>query len=169
MFGSSTPTRDTEFADFVRTSSRSLTRTAYLLCGDRALADDLVQEALLKTYVAWRRVRRDEAAGYTRRVLVNLNIDRWRRRPPVPAELAEQPVTDPGPAQVDDRDQIVRLLAGLPTQQRRVIVLRYFDDLSEAATAELLGISTGAVKSASSRGLAALRQHYQMADEGGPR
>lgn len=169
MFGLTTPTRDAEFADFVRTSSRSLTRTAYLLCGDRVLADDLVQEALLKTYLAWRRVRPEGARGYARRVLVNLNIDRWRRRPPVPAELPEQPVTDPGPAQVDDRDQIVRLLAELPAQQRRVIVLRYFDDLSEAATAELLGISVGAVKSASSRGLAALRQHYQLADEGGPR
>jgi len=169
MFGSPTPTRDAEFADFVRASSRSLTRTAYLLCGDRALADDLVQEALLKTYLAWRRVRRDEATGYTRRVLVNLNIDRWRRRPPIPTELAEQASIDHAQAQVDDRDQIVRLLDGLPTQQRRVIVLRYFDDLSEAATAELLGISTGAVKSASSRGLAALRQHYQMADEGGLR
>lgn len=169
MFAAPTPTRDAEFAEFVATSSRSLTRTAYLLCGDRTLADDLVQEALLRTYLAWRRVRHDSAIGYTRRVMVNLNIDRWRRRPPVPAELAEQPTTDHGPAQVDDRDQIVRLLAGLPTQQRRVIVLRYFDDLSEAATAELLGISAGAVKSASSRGLAALRQHYQMADEGGLR
>lgn len=163
---SPTPDRDTEFSEFVRATSTPLTRTAYLLTGDRELAADLVQEALVRTYVAWRRVHREEAKAYARRTLVNLNIDRWRRRPAVPTDVVDR--VDPGDAEqrFDDRDEVVRLLATLPPQQRRVIVLRYFDDLTEAAVAEHLGISVGAVKSAASRGLAALRTHYAPAIEG---
>lgn len=149
--------RDAEFSDFVRQVSPSLTRTAWLLTGDRQLAADLVQEALVKTYLAWRRVRRGEGLAYSRRVLINLNIDRFRRRTPVPAELPDQTEPRDAVAEIDDRDQLMRLLATLPPQQRRVLVLRYYDDLSEAAVADLLGISLGAVKSAASRGLSALR------------
>lgn len=90
MLRSSTASRDAEFTGFVVTASPSLGRTAYLLTGYRELARDLVQEALVKTYLAWRRVRRAEALSYARRVLVNLNIDRWRRRPPVPVEWVDQ-------------------------------------------------------------------------------
>lgn len=165
MLRSSTASRDAEFTDFVVSASPSLGRTAYLLTGDRELARDLVQEALVKTYLAWRRVRREESLSYARRVLVNLNIDRWRRRPPVPVEWVDQASGD-GQSVVDDRDEIVRALAQLPAQQRRVIVLRYLDDLSEAACAEQLGISVGAVKSACSRGLATLRESYLPAKEG---
>jgi RNA polymerase sigma-70 factor (sigma-E family) len=160
MFGTPTPTPDAEYTAFVRSASGSLTRTAYLLTGDRELASELVQEALVRTYLAWRRVRHDEATAYARRVLVNLNIDRWRRRPATPMEAIE--AVDPGDAQqqVDDRDEVLRMLDTLPPQQRRVIVLRYFDDLTEADVARHLGISLGAVKSAASRGLAALRTRY---------
>ena len=160
------PHRDADFSDFVRSASTPLTRTAYLLTGDRDAAAELVQEALVRTYVAWRRVHREGAMAYARRTLVNLNIDRWRRRPAVPTDVVDR--VDPGDAEqrFADRDEVVRLLARLPPQQRRVIVLRYFEDLTEAAVAENLGISVGAVKSAASRGLAALRGHYAPAIEG---
>lgn len=159
MFGPA-PAKDAEFTAFVRSATPTLTRTAYLLTGDRETASDLVQEAFVRTYLAWRRVRPQEATAYARRVLVNLNIDRWRRRTPVPSDLPDRP--DPGDAhlRVDDRDEVVRLLATLPPQQRRVIVLRYFNDLTEVAVADHLGISVGAVKSACSRGLATLRSQY---------
>ena len=156
--------RDAEFAAFVRAASPALTKTAWLLTGDAHTAADLVQEAFVKTYLAWRRVRPETATAYARRVLVNLNADRWRRRRP--ETLAEQvdAVRPSDEAAVDDRDRIARMLATLPARQREVIVLRYFDDLSEATVAELLGISVGGVKSAASRGLAALRTHYAMED-----
>lgn len=156
--------RDAEFAAFVRAASPALTKTAWLLTGDAHTAADLVQEAFVKTYLAWRRVRPETAVAYARRVLVNLNADRWRRRRP--ETLAEQVdvVRPSDEAAVDDRDRIARMLATLPARQREVIVLRYFDDLSEATVAELLGISAGGVKSAASRGLAALRTHYAMED-----
>ena len=158
--------RDAEFSEFVRSASASLTRTAYLLTGNPETAAELVQEALVRTYVAWGRVRRDDAPAYARRVLVNLNIDRWRRRPAAPTDVVDG--LDPRDIEqpVDDRDEVVRLLTGLPAHQRRVIVLRYFNDLPEAEIAAHLGISVGAVKSAASRGLAALRNHYASAIEG---
>ena len=160
MAGWSSQSRDADYVQFVQTASGSLMRTAYLLTGDREVAADLVQEALVRTYLAWRRVRPGEATAYARRVLVNLNIDRWRRRVPVPSELPDR--ADPADplGRSDDRDEVVRLLATLPSQQRRVIVLRYFEDLTEADTAHHLGISVGAVKSAASRGVAALRERY---------
>jgi RNA polymerase sigma-70 factor (sigma-E family) len=165
MFGLSTPVKDAEFTEFVKSASPSLGRTAYLLTGDRCLAADLVQEALVKTYVAWRRVRPGEGLAYARRVLVNLNIDRWRRRPALPSGDLDQ-VSESAESSVDDRDQVVRFLAALPAQQRCVIVLRYLEDLPEADVAEQLGISLGAVKSACSRGLAALRQSHAPTTEG---
>jgi RNA polymerase sigma-70 factor (sigma-E family) len=160
MPGNSTLARDAEFTDFVRQASPSLTRTAWLLTGDSHLAAELVQEALVRTYLAWRRVRRGEATAYARRVLVNANIDRWRRRPPVPVPDLDRAELDGAEQAVDNRDQVARMLAQLPLQQRRVIVLRYFNDLSEADVAEYLGISVGTVKSAASRGLATLRSRY---------
>ncbi|MFT4294419.1 MAG: SigE family RNA polymerase sigma factor [Micropruina sp.] len=169
MFGLSTAERDAEFVRFATEAGGSLKRTAFLLTGDRELAADLAQEALLRTYLAWRRVRTAEAAGYARRIVVNLTIDRWRRREASPAVTPDN--ADPYDAhrRVDDHDQAVRMLESLPPQQRRVIVLRYYNDLSEADTADCLGISVGAVKSAASRGLATLRTLYTPTDERGPR
>ena len=168
MFGLSTPARDAEFAHFVRAASPSLAGTAYLLTGDRHTAADLLQEALVRTYVNWRRVRDGEAAAYARRIVVNLSVDRWRARPPIPVEQLDGVECHDPQRTVDDRDQLVRMLASLPARQRQVIVLRYLDDLSEAEVAAQLGISLGAVKSATSRGLAALRAEYATA-EGGER
>jgi RNA polymerase sigma-70 factor (sigma-E family) len=152
--------RDAAFAAFIEQSTPSLLRTAWLLTGSADTAHELVQASLVKMYAAWPRVRADEALGYARRVLVNHNTDTWRKRRgehPV-AVLPEGAHHDATSA--DHRDEIVRLLATLPAQQRRVVVLRYYSDLSEQATAEVLGISVGAVKSAASRGLASLRAQY---------
>lgn len=155
------PGRKAEFSAFVNSSSRYLTRTAFLLTGNQELARDLVQEALTRTYAAWWRVRPDEALGYARRVLVNLNIDRLRRHRPELLEWADADFAVPDDAQrrVDDRDEVARMLSALAPQQRAVIVLRYFDDLPAEAVAACLGITTGSVKSACSRGLAHLRDH----------
>jgi RNA polymerase sigma-70 factor (sigma-E family) len=167
MFGPPTPRQDAEYTAFVRAASGSLTRTAWLLTGDADLAAELVQEALVKTYWAWRRVRHGEASAYARRVLVNLNIDRWRRRPATPSEDLDRAVPSLAEQVIDDRDEVLRMLATLPPQQRRVIVLRYYNDLSEADVADHLGISVGAVKSAASRGLATLRTQYAPIAGGG--
>jgi len=145
------------FDAFVRRSSDRLLRTAYLLCGDRGHAEDIVQTALLRTARRWSSARREPEA-YARRVVVNLAKDRWRamgRRPgeaPLEADVAV-PVTDG----VADRDQILRAARQLPAGQRAVLVLRYFDDLSVADTAAALGCSTGTVKSQTARALERLR------------
>ena len=160
--------RDAAFTAFVEQATPSLLRTAWLLTGNHDVAHDLVQAALVRTYVAWPRVRPETALAYTRRVLVNERTDRWRRHG---AELMvaapPEAVTRPASA-TEDRDVVVRLLATLPEQQRKVIVLRYYCDLSEQATADALNISVGSVKSAASRGLAALRTQL-AAIEGGVR
>ncbi len=160
--------RDAAFTAFVEQATPSLLRTAWLLTGNHDAAHDLVQAALVRTYVAWPRVRPETALAYARRILVNERTDRWRRNG---AELAVPTPPDsaatPGSA-TEDRDVVVRLLATLPEQQRKIVVLRYYADLSEQATADALNISVGSVKSAASRGLAALRT--QLANiEGGVR
>jgi RNA polymerase sigma-70 factor (sigma-E family) len=158
--------RDADFTMFMEQAGPALLRTAWLLTGDHHRAQELTQAALVKTYVAWPRVREGEALAYARRVLVNHRTDVWRatRREVSTDDPPELPGRGPSSGRQqdaegtsDDRDQVVRLLRTLPQQQRTVVVLRYYTDLSEQATAEALGISVGAVKSAGSRGLAALR------------
>ena len=150
--------RDAEFTVFMSQVSPSLSRTAWLLTGAAERAQELVQAALVKTYAAWPKVRKDSALAYARRVLINQRTDTWRS---THAELSTDVLPERASADdsvgVDQRDEIVRLLATLPEQQRKVVVLRYYSDLSERAVADALGISVGAVKSAASRGLAALR------------
>jgi RNA polymerase sigma-70 factor (ECF subfamily) len=148
------------FRDFVSERSGSLLRTAYLLAGDWATAEDLLQISLTKTYLAWRRLDRiDAVEAYTRRVLVNTATSWWRRRwhreRPV-AVLPDRQVPDSSGA-YSDRDVLLRHLRDLPARQRAVIVLRFYEDRSEAETARILGVSVGTVKSQSSRGLATLR------------
>ena len=161
--------RDAAFTAFVELASPSLLRTAWLLTGDHHVAHDLVQAALVRTYVAWPRVRSDSALAYARRILVNERTDRWRRHG---AEVAVAALpeaassTSSSTAGSDDRDAVVRLLARLPEQQRRVVVLRYYVDLSEQAVADLLNLSVGTVKSTASRGLAALRAELATTEEG---
>ncbi len=150
-----------EFRDFVTARSGALLRTAYLLTGDWGTAEDLLQTALTKTYLAWKRLGGIEAIEpYARRVMVNTSTSWWRRRwhGERPTEvLPEHPATDEIERQLD-RDVLWRHLRALPARQRAVLVLRYYEDMSEAQTAALLDISTGTVKSQTSRALNTLRR-----------
>ncbi|WP_232533983.1 SigE family RNA polymerase sigma factor [Plantactinospora sp. KBS50] len=150
-----------EFREFVAARSAALLRTAYLLAGDWATAEDLLQTALTKTYLAWKRLGGIEAVEpYARRVLVNTATSWWRRRwhGERPTDvLPEQPARDRVQEQLD-RDALWRHVQQLPARQRAVLVLRFYEDLSEAQTAALLNISAGTVKSQSSRALATLRR-----------
>ncbi|HLV58346.1 MAG TPA: SigE family RNA polymerase sigma factor [Natronosporangium sp.] len=150
-----------EFREFVAARSGALLRTAYLLAGDWATAEDLLQTALTKTYLAWKRLGTIEAVEpYTRRVLVNTATSWWRRRwhgerpteklPDVPAPDQHQ--------EAIERDALWQHVRALPARQRAVLVLRFYEDLSEAQTAELLDISAGTVKSQTARALATLRR-----------
>lgn len=149
--------RDVAFAAFMTQAEPSLMRTAWLLTGSTDAARELVQAALVKTYVSWAKVRPETALAFARRVLVNHKVDVWRARSrEVLTDTLDGPVVATGSS--DDRDQVVRLLQLLPEQQRKVVVLRYYADLSEQATAEALGVSVGTVKSTASRALATLRE-----------
>ncbi|MFC7246291.1 SigE family RNA polymerase sigma factor [Catellatospora aurea] len=147
-----------EFDEFVMARSRHLLRIAYLLTGDHALAEDLLQTALVKSWAAWRRIHGDPEP-YVRQVLLNTYRSWWRRRwnGERPAEsLPEQAMPAPQAA-VDERDEVWRALGRLSRQQRVVLVLRYFEDLTEAEIAKALDISPGSVKSYAAKGLARLR------------
>ncbi len=153
---------DEAFTRFVRESSPSLTRTAWLLTGSRDAAADLVQGALLKALQSWRRIPRGAELAYTRRILVNENIDRWRRRhgEVVVGSDFDRPSPDAMEDRVADRDRVARMLATLPDVQRRIVVLRFHDDLPVSQVAEILGMTEGAVRAACHRALESLRQHY---------
>jgi len=148
------------FTDFADTHAGGLFRTAYLVVGEHQLAQDLVQESLVKTYVAWSRIRdHGKAEAYARRVIVTTAIS-WRRRRsfherPVDT-LPETPTSDPVEG-VGWRDELWQALTSLPPRQRAAIVLRYYEDLSESQTAQVMGCSVGTVKSQVSTGLARLR------------
>ncbi len=151
-----------EFAgleEFLAERGSALLGTAVLLAGSREAGEDLLQLALERLLRRWRRIDGDPE-GYLRRTLYHLAVDRWRwrgRHPEVgiTAEVARRG-TDPA-ADVDLRDALGRALASLPARQRAVLVLRYFEQLTEAEIAEALGCSAGAVKSSASRGLQRLR------------
>jgi RNA polymerase sigma-70 factor (sigma-E family) len=155
---------DSDFDDFALAAWPRLRWSAYLLCGDHQLAEDLAQTALVRTYSRWATVRRSDAMAYARKVLVNLNIDRVRRRRPVAlGELDTDAVTTPDRTTgSDDRDEVVRLLAQLTEKERRVVVLRHYFDLPEAAVAVELGIAPGTVKSTLSRALTKLRAEQPL-------
>ncbi|MET7965025.1 SigE family RNA polymerase sigma factor [Micromonospora sp. NPDC005305] len=155
-----------EFRDFVAARSGALLRTAYLLAGDWATAEDLLQTALTKTYLAWKRLGGiDAIEPYARRVLVNTSTSWWRRRwhGERPTEvLPERAGVDEIEQQLD-RDALWRHLQALPARQRAVLVLRFYEDMSEAQTAALLEISPGTVKSQTSRALNTLRRRLGSA------
>ncbi len=152
------------FEDFVAaTSARLFTMARLLAAGDRAEAEDLLQSAFERAYRHWARIcRRDDPERYVRRILVNASVDRWRRLRRHPE--APLPGTGADPAGADqtallaDRDLLLRALAALPVRQRAVLVLRYFEDLTEAQTATVLGCSIGTVKSQGARALTRLRE-----------
>ncbi|MEY9888120.1 RNA polymerase sigma-70 factor (sigma-E family) [Catenulispora sp. MAP5-51] len=158
---------DAEFQAYMAARWPVLVRTAYLLTGDRFLAEDLAQTALTRVYASWRRVRRaDDVDAYVRRVLVNANSGRFRKR-----RVAEHLVAAPqdGRSHVPheplaQRSTVMAALAELPPRQRAVVVLRYWEDLSEREVAAALGCSTGTVKSQSSKALARLRHSAVLVD-----
>jgi len=163
-----TEDRDEEFSRYVTERSGALLRVAYLLTGNRADAEDLLQTALAKTYLSWGRIQ-DKGAldGYVRRVLVNTQTSWWRKRrvEEYPTDqLPEQVWEDTRPAEIELRSTVWNSLAQLPRRQRAVVVLRYYEDLSEAETAEIMGISVGTVKSTASRALAKLRTDGALRD-----
>jgi RNA polymerase sigma-70 factor (sigma-E family) len=145
------------FSEFVLARQAALLRTAYLLTGHAQDAEDLVQTTLVRVVPQWRRIR-DNPEPYVRRTMVNTNVSRWRRRrwreestDVLPEQLAEAP----------DHDELLAVrsaLAGLAPRQRAVLVLRYYEGLSEAQIAATLGIAPGTVKSQARDGLARLRQ-----------
>jgi RNA polymerase sigma-70 factor (sigma-E family) len=150
--------RDAEFIDYVAARRKALLVTAYFCCGSWNHAEDVLQTALAKLYVAWPRVRRSRSEeAYVRRIIVNATIDEsrrpWRREQPVDV------VPDQGQEPLDRvvRSDLMAALATLPPRQRQVIVLRHWLGLSVEETADDLGISTGTVKSQTAHGLAALR------------
>lgn len=163
--------RRAAFDEFVAESAGSLLRTAYLVTGDAGHAEDLVQETLFKVARRWSRVgSMEHPRAYARRVLVNRALDDAKRRARHRAELAEPSllagpvpparaaeVPRGGGADVDDRLELIRALGALAPRQRAVLVLRYFDDLSESEVASTLRCSVGTVKSTSSRALQKMR------------
>ncbi|HEU5472172.1 MAG TPA: SigE family RNA polymerase sigma factor [Actinophytocola sp.] len=155
------PDRDLEFRAYFEARAAVLRRTAFLLCGDWHKAEDLAQTALVRLYVAWPRLHRDgQVDAYARKIVVRAAIDdsrRWfRRRETAMGEVPDiQAAAAPG---VDDVIDVRRALAELPPGQRAAVVLRYWEDLPVAETAQLLGCSEGTVKSQAAKGLAALRR-----------
>ncbi|MCW2884542.1 MAG: hypothetical protein QOE54_5684 [Streptosporangiaceae bacterium] len=159
-------TRDREFSDFVGASRVSLLRTACMLtAGDRFLAEDVVQTALARVYVAWPRIRESSSAvAYARRAIVSAFLDEtrrpWRRRESTTDELPEAAVSGDAFGDIDgqlDGGAVRRALAELPPRMRAVIVLRHELDLSVEDTASALGCAQGTVKSMNSKALDRLR------------
>jgi RNA polymerase sigma-70 factor (sigma-E family) len=153
------------FRDFVTAKSGALSRFAWMLTGDSAAAEDLLQTALAKTWPHWRRVASGHPEAYVRKVMLRTNAS-WHAR----LWTNEKPTADltrvgtrprdhlpDEHARADDRLQLMAALADLPVRQRQVVVLRYFEDLSVESVAEAMGSSTGTVKSQSAKGLLKLR------------
>lgn len=157
-----TTERQADFTAYVQARQRALARFAYLLTGDPHSAEDLLQSALAKAYRKWDHIRGVEAPdAYVRRIMVNEHNSLWRR-----AWKRREVSTDTVPDRtgVTDRPDdgtsaaLWEFVQTLPRKQRAVVVLRFYEDMSEAEVATLLGISVGTVKSQSSRALAALRE-----------
>ncbi|MFJ2442122.1 SigE family RNA polymerase sigma factor [Streptomyces sp. NPDC087658] len=157
------------FSSYVRARGPVLLRAARSLTANPCDAEDLLQTALTKTYVAWERIEDHRALdGYVRRALLNTRTSQWRKRKVdefACEELPEPtgvPVPDPAERQVL-HDAMWRAVMRLPDRQRAMVVLRYYEDLSEVQTAEVLGVSVGTVKSAVSRALGKLRDDPGLA------
>ena len=146
------------FREFVEVRYTDLLRTAYLLTGSREAAEDLVQSALLSTMRHWRTVT--DPMAYVRRSIVNQRTSVWRRTGSreVLTDVLPERATPDGAAGRAERDELLAALGRLPVRMRAVLVLRYWEDLTEEDTAQLLGCSVGTVKSQASRGLSRMRE-----------
>ncbi|MET7692634.1 SigE family RNA polymerase sigma factor [Streptomyces sp. NPDC005483] len=157
------------FASYVKARQPVLLRTARSLTANPSDAEDLLQTALTKTYVAWERIEDHRALdGYVRRALLNTRTSQWRKRKVDEFATDEIPEPDPLPGGDDPAEQqalhdaMWRAIMKLPARQRAMVVLRYYEDLSEVQTAEVLGVSVGTVKSAVSRALGKLREDPEL-------
>ncbi|GHF70091.1 SigE family RNA polymerase sigma factor [Streptomyces thermodiastaticus] len=157
------------FSAYVRHRRPVLLRTARSLTANPSDAEDLLQTALAKTYAAWERIEDQRALdGYVRRALLNTRTSQWRKRKVDEFACGELPEPEAEPGSADPaeqqalRDAMWRAITKLPARQRAMVVLRYYEDLSEAQTAEVLGVSVGTVKSAVSRALGKLREDAEL-------
>ncbi|GHE82726.1 RNA polymerase sigma factor [Streptomyces spiralis] len=157
------------FSSYVRARQSVLLRTARSLTANPSDAEDLLQTALAKTYVAWERIEDHRALdGYVRRALLNTRTSQWRKRKVDEFSCDELPEPEPAPGAADPaeqqalRDAMWQAIMKLPARQRAMVVLRYYEDLSEVQTAEVLGVSVGTVKSAVSRALGKLREDPEL-------
>jgi len=153
------PNERAEFVAFVRAHQHRLMRSAYLICGDHHLAEDLLQGALVKLALRWRQVREGDPAAFLRTVVYRDAVSWWRRRRR--ERLTSAPPAVSGPDGADDtstRLVLVDALRRLTPRQRAVLVLRFLDDLTEARTAEVLGVTVGTVKSQTNAALKRLRE-----------
>ncbi|MEQ7004789.1 SigE family RNA polymerase sigma factor [Actinopolymorpha sp. B17G11] len=153
--------RTAEFSAYVAARQHALVRTAFLLTGDHHTAEDLAQTALARTYLAWERIRdKGSLDAYVRRVMVNEHTTwwrrAWRRRERSTDNVPEEEAWSP--PDMGERAEVWTLVCSLPPRQRAAVVLRYYEDLSEAETAQALGCSVGTVKSQTSRAIATLRE-----------
>jgi RNA polymerase sigma-70 factor (sigma-E family) len=151
---------DDGFTEFAQACQTRLIRYADLLCGDRGRAEDLVQHALVKVYLAWSRLRDGNPEAYARTVVTRAHVDWWRRKASLEAvtdTVAERAADEDFVAALTRRDAVMRALSALTARERAVMVLKYLYDLPEAAVAAEIGCSVGTVKSAGSRALAKLR------------
>jgi RNA polymerase sigma-70 factor (sigma-E family) len=172
---------DEDFSSYVAARQQALLRTAYVLTGDLHSAEDLLQTALAKAYLSWGKLRDPRAAdGYVRSIMVNEHTSWWRRawrRREQTTDDTPEPRPDGGSAaagfgnvSVDqtqlaaERDAMWTLVQSLPPKQKAAVVLRFYEDLSEAETARVLGVSVGTVKSQTSRAVAHLRERLGSAD-----
>jgi RNA polymerase sigma-70 factor (sigma-E family) len=155
---------EADFRDFVLIAYQRLVRIAYLLCGDRFEAEDLVQTALARAALVWHRVTAEGPDAYVRKILLNVfrssRRRRWCGEIPV-AAVPDRGLPDPA-STVEERDILRRALAALPARQRAAVVLRFYEGLAEAETAVVLGCSVGTVKSLTSRGLQRLRREMPV-------
>lgn len=164
-----------DFEEFVKARTPSLLRAAYLLTGDQQLAEDLVQSALARAHRAWGCVHDGNPRAYVRRAMYHLQVSWWRRRRFAETALssAAEPVAvvDDASMTVASRLDLRRALRCLGVRQRAVVVLRFFEDFSEAETAEVLGCTVGTVKSQTAKALARLRALVPETEVGeeGPR
>ncbi|MFF1609233.1 SigE family RNA polymerase sigma factor [Amycolatopsis sp. NPDC058278] len=158
---------DADFREFARARSGALRRTAYLLCGDWHLAEDLVQVTLIKLYRVWPKVaRRGPVDNYARQVLLRCWLDEqrrpWRRRERRDGVVPDQPSSPP---EAGISDPLLRALAEVPPKQRAAVVLRYCADLPAAQVADVLRCSEGTVRSQAARGLETLRGVLEHSSE----
>lgn len=162
-------TRDRDFAEFVGTRWSSLFRLAYLLAGSPSGAEDLLQTTLEKAYVKWSRIQQlDHPEAYVRKMLANTAASGGRRawRGERPTEELPERLDGSDEVPVLDRALLWPLVCALPARQRAVIVLRYYEDLTEAQIGEVLGCAPGTVKSQASAAMATLKRALAAAGIG---